>query len=228
MLEPETGAKLTKTVLSYLGDVDGEHDRDRSWEICHCYFRKVQANQGLIDRDQSALQLAFYLASWGMYRGSSFLHKYAYTIHREVIDVIGDTAYGALWDPDFGGREGDLLLAGRILELRDRIRQPYQRFAQLVSLPNQPTDLLISKVILGTFGCLPACDEYFVKGFNREILQGHRFSSLNQKFVESVIRYCHAHFDELVQVRAMVEKRRGVHYPLMKLLDMYFWQAGSD
>jgi hypothetical protein len=32
------------------------------------------------DRDHAALQLGFYLASWGMYGGSSFLLQYDYTV----------------------------------------------------------------------------------------------------------------------------------------------------
>ena len=40
--------------------------------------------------DEAALQLGFYLASWGMYRGSSFLLRRTYTVHEEVVERLGD------------------------------------------------------------------------------------------------------------------------------------------
>src|SRR5262245_15461814 len=47
------------------------HHRFRLWEHCYAYFQRGQN-----DCDLASLHLAFYLASWGMYRGSSGrLHK---------------------------------------------------------------------------------------------------------------------------------------------------------
>ena len=48
-----------------------QNGRYRSWEYCYSSFG--EARTGTIDVDYLSLQLAFYLASWGMYRGSSFL-----------------------------------------------------------------------------------------------------------------------------------------------------------
>jgi hypothetical protein len=50
-----------------------EHHRYRSWEHCYRYFRQRRHLRADRDIDHAALQLGFYLASWGMYRGSSFL-----------------------------------------------------------------------------------------------------------------------------------------------------------
>ena len=52
-----------------------KHDpnaRYRSWEHCYSNFYHARGKE-VIDVDYLSLQLAFYLASWGMYRGSSFL-----------------------------------------------------------------------------------------------------------------------------------------------------------
>ena len=46
--------------------------RYRSWEYCYKAFHDARGNTNA-DVDYLSLQLAFYLASWGMYRGSSFL-----------------------------------------------------------------------------------------------------------------------------------------------------------
>jgi hypothetical protein len=41
-----------------------------------------------MDDDALSLHLAFFLASWGMYRGSSFLLQKDYTIHRPVVRLL--------------------------------------------------------------------------------------------------------------------------------------------
>ena len=49
-----------------------ENGRSRSWEHCYRVFRDARTDPSP-DYDHLSLHLAFYLASWGMYRGSSFL-----------------------------------------------------------------------------------------------------------------------------------------------------------
>ena len=45
-----------------------ENGRSRSWEHCYRVFRDVRSDPSP-DYDHLSLHLAFYLASWGMYRG---------------------------------------------------------------------------------------------------------------------------------------------------------------
>jgi hypothetical protein len=59
------------------------------------------------DRDHAALQLGFYLASWGMYRGSGFLLQHAYTIHLGVIDQLVAPQFSVLWEQEFGAGDDD-------------------------------------------------------------------------------------------------------------------------
>jgi hypothetical protein len=51
----------------------GAHHRYRSWEHCYRYFHRSIPEAIAVDHDHAALQLGFYLASWGMCRGSGFL-----------------------------------------------------------------------------------------------------------------------------------------------------------
>jgi hypothetical protein len=111
-----------------------------------------------------------------------------------------------------------------IRQLIEGVRKAYEPFAP-VTASAQPTDTLITKVVLGTFGCLPACDRYFIDGFKREKL---KYSYLNDRFIRRVIGFCLANLDELRVEQADIEKRSGMRYPLMKLVDMYFWQIGYE
>lgn len=48
-----------------------------------------------------SLQLAFYLASWGMYRGSSFLLQKDYRVHIPVVKELLQKKYDVLLGADF-------------------------------------------------------------------------------------------------------------------------------
>jgi hypothetical protein len=199
-------------------NMSGEHDRYRSWEHCYGYFQRTPRTAIACDRDHAALQLGFYLASWGMYRGSGFLLQHAYTIHRGVVDQLLLPRFAGLWEREFGATDDDKNLVSTIWGAVSAIRESYQPFG-----PASGT--LVTKVLLGTLGCLPACDRYFVDGFKKAKF---RYSSLNLKFVERVLQFCREHIDELREEQERINRARRVRYPLMKLVDMYFWQTGYD
>jgi len=109
--------------------------------------------------------------------------------------------------------QGTFLLQASII---DDVRQAYKPFGQV-------TDTLITKVILGTFGCLPACDRYFIEGFRSA---GYEYSKPNDKFVERIFGFCYENLHELQKEQASIKQKRGFCYPLMRLVDMYFWKVG--
>ena len=69
--------------------------RYRSWEHCYKCFYDARNNPNC-DYDYLSLQLAFYLASWGMYRGSSFLLQKDYRVHIPVVEELLKTQYDCL------------------------------------------------------------------------------------------------------------------------------------
>lgn len=83
----------------------------------------------------------------------------------------------------------------------------------------------MTKVLLGTLGCLPACDRYFRNGFKSE---RYGSSVLNGPFVERLLRFCRLNAADLLREQDRIEKHGGLRYPIMKLVDMYFWQRGCE
>lgn len=195
-----------------------EHHRYRSWEHCYAFFRRTPAASLMSQRETAALQLGFYLASWGMYRGSSFLLQHAYTVHLGVVDCLARPEFSPLWKTEFGSTPADAELVPLVLSAVDAIRQAYSHFGQA-------TDTLVTKVILGTLGCLPACDRYFISGFKHV---GLRYSYLNASFVKRVLQFCLDYSEPLRQEQRRIARATQAHYPLMKLIDMYFWQIGYE
>src|SRR5215471_2198526 len=92
-----------------------EHHRYRSWEHCFGYFRKAKPDGVLASLDTAALQLGFYLASWGMYRGSSFLLQHAYTVHLRAVDRLVALQLLPLWEKEFGAEPADVCLVPTVL-----------------------------------------------------------------------------------------------------------------
>ena len=215
---------IHEKIDTYYGGMIGAHHRYRSWEHCYRYFRRSTPETIAEDRDHAALQLGFYLASWGMYRGSSFLLQHAYTAHLGIIDQLIEPRFSILWEREFGTSDNDLVLVPIILDLIDAIREAYRPFAPSAE-SRQASDTLVTKVILGTFGCLPACDRYFIDGFKTA---SFRYSYLNAKFVERVLHFCGGNLPELREVQERIERAGGMRYPVMKLVDMYFWQIGFE
>lgn len=214
---------IAEKIKAYHG-VRGPHDRDRSWEHCHTYFHSANAQAIKKDHDQAALQLGFYLASWGMYRGSSFLLQYAYTIHIGVVDSLLESKFSSLWSPEFGTSGRDASLAPLIMELCQQIKNVYQPFA--TALDKGVSDILLTKVVLGTCGCFPAWDTYFHEGYKQ--CGFNPPSGLSTAFIQEVLQFCLNHLSDFQVEQSRIERAYGMRYPLMKLMDMYFHQIGLE
>ena len=170
---------ITQNIHAYYDGMTTVHHRYRSWEHCYQYFHVSTREAIAADRDRAALQLGFYLASWGMYRGSGFLLQHAYTVHLGVIDQLFRRRLSVLWKQEIGAGDSDLNLVPIVLEAIDAVREAYRPFAPPAEA-RQASDTLVTKIILGTLGCLPACDRYFIDGFKSA---GYKYSYLNPNFL---------------------------------------------
>jgi hypothetical protein len=210
---------IHEKIAAYYGGIAGDpHHRYRSWEHCYRFFRDAKSAGIAVQRDHAALQLGFYLASWGMYRGSTFLLQHAYTVHLGAVDCLASPQFGPLWEQEYGGQAADVSLIPLIMEAVRGIADSYRPFGE-------PTETLVTKVLLGTFGCVPACDQYFIAGFRRA---GLGYSYLNEKFLRKLLAFSRANIEELRREQEIIREHSGAYYPLMKLVDMYFWQIGYE
>ena len=88
---------ITQTRSFYKELQEQTESRYRSWEHCYTQFYEARQNPERDNIDNLSLHLAFYLASWGMYRGSSFLLQYDYTVHTSVVKEILKPEYNKLF-----------------------------------------------------------------------------------------------------------------------------------
>ena len=202
-----------------------ENGRSRSWEHCYRVFRDARTDSSP-DYDYLSLNLAFYLASWGMYRGSSFLLQKDYRVLVPIIEKILKSEYDCL----FGVACADL----RESEVQDRLEKLYKCIAKYFGpirdevagrkVASSVSPVLITKILMGTLGCVPAYDRFFQDGVATYKVTTQEYS------LESVLRlvdFYEEHNDRLEEARCGMQTD-DLTYPQMKLLDMGFWQIGFE
>ena len=196
------------------------HGRYLSWEHCYKAFwenRDANDEQAI---DHLALHLAFYLASWGMYRGSSFLLQKDYKVHIPVVKIIQEKKY----DPLVGICAKDLCKEQNLALLEDigeRICECYAAEGPAIDgKVNAASDTLITKILLGTLGCVPAYDRYYKESVKKYHISSGKY---NSDSVYRVAKFYCDHEDEFERLRLEMSERR-IEYPPMKLMDMCFWQ----
>ena len=202
-----------------------ENGRSRSWEHCYRVFRDARIDPSP-DYDYLSLHLAFYLASWGMYRGSSFLLQKDYKVLSPIVEEVLKPEYDCL----FGVACADLREPGVLEQLanaRDYIAKHFGPIRDEVAgreVASPVSPVLITKILMGTLGCVPAYDRFFEEGARH---LGLEKKSYNEDSLLELADIYEEHNDRLE------EARRGMRvgdliYPQMKLLDMGFWQIGFE
>lgn len=203
------------------------NSRALSWEHCYKEFNKAhkECNKLSEERlDYLSLHLAFYLASWGMYRGSSFLLQKDYKVHKDIIKLLFQEKYNQLWSiPVNNYNEDNIKL---LFELITNMKKIYYNIRQDVKdkeIKNTISDTLITKVLMGTMGCLPAYDRYFITGIKNNNIVG----TLSKKSIKDLIDFYNKNYEILEKKRKEL-KTSNIEYPQMKIIDMYFWQLGFN
>jgi hypothetical protein len=144
-------------VKKYLDD-RVHNSRYASFDYCFNYFQSFRegGNTGLAAAPEnielSCLHLGFYLASWGMLRGSAKLLKHSARQLIPVIQLIAD-ADTAFWNID----------ANSYTEANITRLTKMHRLLQLADCGM--SDTLTTKIMLGVFGNVPAFDVNFKCGF---------------------------------------------------------------
>ena len=209
----------------YIALKTDENGRYRSWEYCYSHFIKARGSKD-VDYDYLSLQLAFYLASWGMYRGSSFLLQKDYKIHIPVVKELLSEKYDTLAGIECSNlrKESKQKLLQDINSFLEQYYDKIRREVKEQDLKNKLSFTLITKILMGTLGCVPAYDRYFIAGIkNKKVATGN----YNIKSIMQLVDFYEKNADQLEYAREKMEIE-GLLYPQMKMIDMGFWQIGFD
>lgn len=209
-------------IEKYLSGITAdEFHRYKSWDNCFQAFGSSTKSEIQI------LELAFYLASWGMYRGSGGLLQKNHLIHKGAVDIIFSNTSQKLKCNQTTEIKREKIKD--IIVVKDELAKHYSNiyFTKGADEPKpiSPTDTLLSKIILGTLGCVPAYDRYFIDGL-KEIKMKH--TGFNEASLNELFNFIDDNKNEIDEAQKLIKIETQRHYPLMKILDMYFWQIGYD
>ena len=161
-----------------------------------------------------------------MYRGSSFLLQKDYKVLTPIVSEVLKPEYDCL----FGLACTDLREPGvqeRLTEVYKYISAHFWPIRNEVAgreVASSVSPVLVTKILMGTLGCVPAYDRFFQDGVATYKVTTQEYSLDS---VRKLAKFYEAHNDRLE------EARRGMRtddliYPQMKLLDMGFWQIGFE
>ena len=195
----------------------GRHPDERyaSFDYCFNYFQSFREQDRIgelccPDRiHESCLQLGFYLASWGMLRASSFLLNKSARFYVPLLETVVRLDR-RLWEIDVNSYtdENTRLL----LEARVAIRAA-------LGGETSVSDTLVSKIMLGIFGNVPAFDRFVRKGL--------RVNGFTRTSIAAVAEFYDYHRDVVDSCAASIRtldfrtgNETGRHYTRAKIVDM--------
>ena len=202
-----------------------ENGRSRSWEHCYRVFRDARTDPSP-DYDYLSLHLAFYLASWGMYRGSCFILQKDYKVHTPIVEEILKPEYDCLFGLACADVRNDDVWK-QLKKLSDDIAKHFRPIRDEVAgreVASNVSPVLITKILMGTLGCVPAYDRFFEEGAK---YLGLEKKSYNKDSLLELAAFYEAHNDRLEEARRGM-RTEDLVYPQMKLLDMGLWQVGFE
>ena len=223
-----TVTEMINAFEEFVSSTKQKNHRYLSWEHCYQQFRlaRLERDKKEPDLDYLSLQLAFYLASWGMYRGSSFLLQRDYKVHIPIVKEILKPEYDCLQGLECDNMLADKIVQERLVEIDTKLEQFYKAIRQSVvnkPIKNAISKILITKVLLGTLGCTPAYDRFFIIGARKTKVTSGLFSLHSMKRLSAFYEENKSQFEAVREKYRIGDQR----YPQMKLLDMALWQIGA-
>jgi len=135
---------IARNLKAYLGEREPTA-RYTSFDYCYNHFQ-FHRNLDLAElaspsgTELSCLHLGFYLASWGMLRGSSDLLTRSIKHYTPLIEVIASVNPG-IWEIDAHAYTDESVQL--LMEAASQLR---------TALPKGASDTLVTKIMLGVFG----------------------------------------------------------------------------
>lgn len=246
-----------------------------AWEECYLAFWKARAARPTDGtspeyeqlKEQACLRLAVYLASFGMYRGSSFISGLDASAHMPVVELLLEKKYDGLAEfpgpsstggrsvPDSEWDEALFVVVDEMCAHYSKVKNQALLFRKFYGgFPAQSSEdalkecdsmaakaaddadkarvsrVLITKILMGAFGSVPAYDRYFCAGAKE--------CGLPQTFSErSFPKLCAFVRNSWDDVERTAKKMKflvaegaelGLCYPPMRVIDKGLWCLGLE
>ncbi len=201
----------------------GTTERYTSFDYCYNYFRNTTDLNN--DIEKSCLVLGFYLASWGMLRGSSFLLQKSAKHFQKLIEYYS-TLDKEIWLIDVDNYS---------IENNSKIIEIYNKTKENIIIENNSHLTLTTKILLGVFGFIPAYDKYFCKTFNELFKNKCGFTAVNTNSLNCLKEFYDINkttIDKLADKTNTTDfltgQKTNITYPKAKIIDMFGFTNGLN
>lgn len=197
--------------------------RYASFDYCFNYFQefKDKKDHAIENNIQiSCLHLGFYLASWGMYRGSADILQKSVKIFEPVIKYIASKKCN-VWGIDVDNYSEDNIL--KLIECHKIIDRE-------LNIDQKDKGILVTKIMLGVFGNVPAFDTYFKSGSNLGTFNKHALEEIFRFYNErpSIQKIISEEATRINTFKYNTGKMGGRSYTKAKIVDMIFFIEGYN
>lgn len=209
-----------KETLEDFENLRKSNHRYSSFDYCYNYFLNTHnLNE---DIEKSCLELAFYLASWGMFRGSSFLLQKSARHFQETIEYI-DSIERKVWKIDVNNYNETNL---------ETLIDIYNNLDKKLEIGKSRSITLVTKTMMGVFGITPAFDKYFCDTFKNISLGKCNFNSFNINSLNIIKEFYDNNkniiddYSKKTHTLDFDGKKSNINYTKAKIIDMYAFEKG--
>ena len=216
---------ISQNISKYVGSgLRKATGREASFDFCFNYFQSFRRNNNIeaIAKSEnielSCLQLGFFLASWGMFRGSSPLGQRWSSKHYQRLIENLVRFDRAIWDIDVADY-GDPAKVSMLIKCGNMIATSLEH----------DSDILRTKVMLAVFGSVPAFDNNFTLpgvGLGRSPLP------FREETLKKILAFYNTNKNEIdshqiSMLDFLTGQPIGILYPRAKIIDMIGYVEGG-
>ena len=229
---------LENTIEEFFKEMKTEnkeaYHRYSSFDYCYNYFYKHRDNPSELKEniEVSCMYLGFYLASWGMYRGSTAVSRYNSKIYEPIIkEIVEDKNIKEYWDIDVNTYYKDI---GKLVKLESKIEEILsgQNLKRTRNIKQKTFKVLATKIMLGIFGNTPAFDSYVTA-----IIGNYKYEKQL-----GTIKDIYNHGSNKITIEKMYKKYKTIDFSSAKdktsytdikhtrakLIDIFAWQKAKN
>ena len=123
-----------------------------------------------------------------------------------------------LWETDVNTYEKDGI--DLIINFANKLRVDWGK-----DWNRRPSDILITKIMLGVFGCVPAFDTYFKKGFGVSSLNKNSLNGISKYYSEN--KQIDNYLDYVTDFKTGKPFKGKFKYTRARVIDLVFFDIGG-
>lgn len=210
---------LKEVVEQFCKEGEHEHHRYKSFDFCYTHFSPLSEDRN--DIEKGCYVLWSYLASWGMLRGSSFLLSKNPAYLQPLVEFICAQDFD-IWQIDVNNYPQHYA----------QIQALYQQVKSKIIENNEKDLVLVTKILLGVFGIVPAYDQYFCQTFKKlSKVQSNQkycgFTAMNKISLDQIHQFYLANREVIDELHESCKaccfsgESTRLNYTRAKIIDMY-------